>query len=404
MQLNQVLQNVVLDYKESASMNLVKAWQGDDNSQSQIYEATIPKAEQKLQNTWFNKQLDTPQYISATCGNVSAFCSFNAKQIEIRNLSPEGYQFQIDLEHFMPLSSTQGVNALSFASSGLLLVTSLQHLIIIPLQKKKPQTIMSLNLQTNQSKVHKFQTKFSQKSTLIPQKAFDLIASNRRICVVAVKGQREMFVISIQSQQLIQKLIFGQKIHCLDINCEDQIAIGLGNSLLIKDLINGSEIRYEHSNPCQAVQFQKFSPQAFTQDKLAKEMNQSKSSTFCQSLFETMYSRDIDFKQTENILVFSLQNDITVFNLNISQQKITKAFSFESVKRENYELGGKIIDLIWKDAVLIVKTQHQMILNLMFNQNLTPIGAIMNTDADSSASIGAHILVCSCGEVKCWGM
>lgn len=69
-------------------------------------------------------------------------------------------------------------------------------------------------------------------------------------------------------------------------------------------------------------------------------------------------------------LVFSLENDISVFLVDTNTYQIIKAFDFapEGNMQENtVEIGGKIQSLEWTDAILLVQTVNNAVLNVLQN-------------------------------------
>ena len=69
-------------------------------------------------------------------------------------------------------------------------------------------------------------------------------------------------------------------------------------------------------------------------------------------------------------LVFSLENDISVFLVDTNTYQIIKAFDFapEGNAQENtVEMGGKIQSLEWTDAILLVQTVNNAVLNVLQN-------------------------------------
>lgn len=66
----------------------------------------------------------------------------------------------------------------------------------------------------------------------------------------------------------------------------------------------------------------------------------------------------------------------------------------------NLEVGGKILDVKWKDCCLVIKFKNNVLVSMLHNTSLVMIGGLIETDENAEIDAGQLVTLCNAGQIE----
>lgn len=66
----------------------------------------------------------------------------------------------------------------------------------------------------------------------------------------------------------------------------------------------------------------------------------------------------------------------------------------------NFEVGGKIVDIKWKDCCLVIKFKNNILVSMLHNTSLVMIGGLIETEEHSEIDAGQFVTMCNGGQLE----